>query len=255
MRKPRIGSEYDCYHVTSHGVGDEYIFPDDVYKEYYLDCIAKRRAKYKIKVIAYCIMGNHVHILLKALSLDDLTKYMHIVNTDYALFYNKEKKRKGCVFRERFKSTEPEYGRGVFFCACYIHDNPVQAGVVKKPGDYRFSSYNAYITRNGIIDFNEASKLFDLSKERMFSYIADSEKCDYHSYYDKKYDNENELIENHLKRYMLSDAEQLKKHPDIVKIIVRDLQKHCGTSLREIEKLLKIPKSTLSRILNEPLEP
>ena len=64
--------------------------------------------KYNAKIIAYCIMNNHTHMLIETKTTENLSKYMHCLNTRYGIYYNKKYKRTGYVFRDIYKAEEYE---------------------------------------------------------------------------------------------------------------------------------------------------
>ena len=94
-----LGTNY--YHIIVQGINREYIFDNNKFIEKYIELITKYRYKYeKVKIIAYCIMSNHVHILIYCEDSEEMGQFMKCINTSYARFYNKEKSRVGYVFEE-----------------------------------------------------------------------------------------------------------------------------------------------------------
>lgn len=90
-------------------------------------------------------MYNHLHIIIKA-ERDNLTSIMKKIGIRYATYYNKKHKRVGSVFQDRFKSENIEDEGYLLSCLRYIHNNLVQADVVKDIVDYNYSSINEYYT-------------------------------------------------------------------------------------------------------------
>ncbi len=143
------------------GIAKEYIFDTDEMKNTYLYNLAKYKDEEGIKILAYCIMGNHCHLLVYTPSVDNLGRYMLRVNTRYAKYYNFKTDRVGYVFRERYKSQAIYDINYVGNCLCYIHNNPINAGIAQKLDEYPYSSYDCYMRRIGIIDFDFAGEFFD----------------------------------------------------------------------------------------------
>jgi len=86
-------------------------------------------------------MNNHTHMLLQTENLNELSKYMHQINTKYGIYYNKKYDRVGYVFRDRFK-TEGIYSEEQLYCCIkYIYNNPVKSGMCESPADYSYSNY------------------------------------------------------------------------------------------------------------------
>ena len=108
---PRIArKDYNTsfFHIMVQGIRKEYIFNTDEDKEKYINIMAKYLDKYSIKIIAYCIMNNHAHILVYYENVKEISEYMRSVNTMYAIYYSKRYKREGYVFRNRYRA-EPIY--------------------------------------------------------------------------------------------------------------------------------------------------
>ena len=98
---PRIAKrEYDTsfFHIMVQGIRKEYIFEDIKDKEKYINMLYKKLEKNNIKIIAYCIMSNHAHMLIYVENIKELSEYMRAVNTAYALYYNKKYRKAGYVF-------------------------------------------------------------------------------------------------------------------------------------------------------------
>ena len=133
------------FHVIIQGHKKEYIFQKKKYIKKYIEIIKKYLGKYQIQIIAFCIMNNHAHFLIKAEKIEELSKFMHQINFCYATYYNyMEEGRVGHVYRDRFLSEQITTKRYLIQCIKYIHFNPVKAKMVDECKDYRFSSYNYF---------------------------------------------------------------------------------------------------------------
>lgn len=129
---PRIGRkklQTTFFHIIVQGINKEYIFYNEEYIKEYKKLLLDNLNKYNVKIIAYCIMNNHTHILLYTENIEEMSKYMKSINTSYAKYYNRNENRVGIVFRNRYES-EPIYEkRYLLNCIGYIHNNPVKAGI------------------------------------------------------------------------------------------------------------------------------
>jgi len=123
------------------------IFRSDEEKRYFLKCMMLKQKEIRFSVYAYCIMNNHVHIALQCEG-NDIATIMKGIATRYAFFYNKQHQRVGHVFQDRYKSETVENDRYLLALIRYIHNNPVEAGIVHKPGDYPWSSYSDYLKQS-----------------------------------------------------------------------------------------------------------
>lgn len=145
---PRVARKINkasFFHVIVQGINKENIFLEERNKNQYLKLMNKLCKKYNIKIMAYCIMDNHLHFLLHINEIKELSRVMHITNCLYARYYNYMKNgRKGYVFRDRYVSEPITSKRYFINCIKYIHLNPVKARIVKTCEEYKFSSYNFY---------------------------------------------------------------------------------------------------------------
>lgn len=101
---------------------------------------------------AYCLMSNHVHLLIKEAQVGDISLIMKRLLTKYAMYFNKKYERNGALIASRYKSVPVEVDEYFIPLIGYIHQNPVKAGMVDKPKEYRFSSYQDYMTGGGLTD-------------------------------------------------------------------------------------------------------
>lgn len=143
-RHSRQLSETGLYHVMLRGNERKNIFQDDKYKQRFLDGIETKGNEVDFAVHAYCIMNNHVHLLINSKG-QDLASIMKGIAVRYAAFYNWKQGRVGHVFQDRFKSEPIENDAYLLAVVRYIHNNPVKARMVAKPADYRWSSYCEYL--------------------------------------------------------------------------------------------------------------
>ena len=144
-RHARKYLETSFFHVMVQGINKEYIFRKEQYKNMYVNLLKKYIKNIDLKIISFCIMSNHVHLLAKVEDIKILSSFMLKVNSAYAKYYNyMEGERVGYVFRDRYKSEPILDRRQLIRCIKYIHENPVKAGIVKYPKDYNFSSYKYF---------------------------------------------------------------------------------------------------------------
>ncbi len=213
------------FHVMTQGINKSYIFEKEQEIKHYIDIMYKINNKYNVKIIAYCIMNNHAHLLLKVQAIEDLSGFMHNLNTQYAIFYNKRNNRVGYVFRDRYKSQGIYTEKQLYNCISYIFYNPVKAGICKKPENYPYSNYKES-------KFN----IKEPQLEEDFIEIDEEKKST--SQIIKEYLNGEDI--NHI----INNEEQLKK-------ITTYLKLKKGISYRKIEKELGIGREKLRKLLME----
>lgn len=142
-RIQRLRDEFSTYHVIMRGNEKKNIFWHDDDRVRFLTTIAKAKEKYNFLVYAYCLMNNHVHLLVND-NGNDISKLMKSINVSYVSYFNRVYQRCGHLFQDRFKSQLVKDDRYLLEVSRYIHNNPVKAKIVVKPEDFRWSSYNIY---------------------------------------------------------------------------------------------------------------
>ncbi len=148
MARPlRVEYKGAVYHILSRGNRAEFIFKEDADKEYFLRILQKAVEKYGIELYAYCIMGNHYHLLMGT-PYGLLSKVMHTVQSSYGSYQQRERGWIGHVFAGRYKSLCVEKAGYILELSRYIHLNPVRAKIVKDPEEYCWSSYRLYVGKD-----------------------------------------------------------------------------------------------------------
>ena len=98
-----------------------------------------------VEILAYCLMPTHIHLILKQIIKNGITKYMARVLNSYSRYFNLIHKRIGPLWSGRFKSVLVDTDEQLLHLTRYIHLNPTSAGMSAKPEDWLFSSYREYI--------------------------------------------------------------------------------------------------------------
>ena len=158
-RKPRTMSSTGIYHIILRSVNQHLIFEEDSDYQKFVYILSDCKMKYDIKVYAYCLMDNHIHLLLNS-PMDKLSVFFQSLGTKFVRWYNNKYLRTGHLFQDRFRSTSIESERAFLATIVYIHNNPVKANMCRYPSEYRWSSYNAYYgQKNSLIDASLADKI------------------------------------------------------------------------------------------------
>jgi putative transposase len=126
-------------HVTSRGNAQQPIFEDDVDHLRYLELLARATARFKVACVAYCLMWNHVHLLLRPGDLP-ISRLMQQLNSTYAQWFNRRRSRTGHVLQGRFDARLVDNDVYRLRVLRYIIRNPVVARYTTHPGDWRWSS-------------------------------------------------------------------------------------------------------------------
>jgi REP element-mobilizing transposase RayT len=141
-RAPRNYKPNSYYHVYNRGNNKEEIlkYPED--KQLFVNQLYKNKDVCDIRLVSYCIMDNHFHLLVKTgKSPTDLSKFMQKVTTSYAVNINKKHGRIGHIFQGRYRANYLPYKKDLIGVTNYIKQNPVRDGIVKRPSDYRWTKF------------------------------------------------------------------------------------------------------------------
>ena len=173
MPRPyRLQAEGVLYHITSRGDDRKKIFLNETDCRKFLEYLKAVKEKFKFFLYAYCLMGNHYHLLLET-TQPNISRLMQSLNTAYTVYYNTKRKHCGHLFQGRYKSIVVDKDSYFLELTRYIHLNPVRAKIVDGPGKFKWSSYNDYINMNtaGLVDTAEAFRYFDLSAEQYKEFV------------------------------------------------------------------------------------
>lgn len=141
-RKARAHSSTGIYHITLRGINRRFLFNDEKDFAYFTGALRRLKTKTGATFYACCLMDNHVHLLMKE-GHGGICKDMNHLCSSYAAYYSKKYETYGYVFQDRFHSTPVEDDDYFYTCLEYIYENPVEAGIVEKPEDYRWLWVNS----------------------------------------------------------------------------------------------------------------
>ena len=225
-RKPRKNVKASFFHILVQGINKNYIFEKEKDILYYIKLIYEESQKYNIKIIAYCVMNNHTHILVNSSNSENLSSFMHKINTKYAIYYNKKYNRVGYVFRNRFKSEEIYDEKHLYTCINYIHNNPVKAKICNGAKEYKFSSYK------------EMKRKYKTDQDE-YVFLEDKEDIDKHC---------KNIIKNYLEKNQLTLSDLMIKKENLKELVMK-LRFKKNVSFRKIERSLNISRETLRKLV------
>lgn len=245
-RIPRDSYQTSFFHIIVQGIKKEYIFNEKKFIESYRNLLISYEEKSEIKLLAYCIMNNHAHVLIYTDSTEKMSRYMKCINTIFATYYNTENKRVGYVFRNRFKS-EPIYDENYLInCISYIHNNPVKAKMVESLEQYKYSSYNDYINEKGIVTPEKLELLFGKNKFKIDDFkLMHSKKISSYKY--EEYDKETEEIIDEFLEERNKTFEEVKDSRKLTIDLILELKRNKKTNI-EIGKIFEMTRWKVSEI-------
>ena len=243
-RKPRVRAETGFYHVIFRGNGKQLLFEGDNDRMHFLGMLRDKTRADGISVIAWCLMDNHVHLLLDD-PLNALSHAMHALATAYARYFNDSSGHVGAVFQGRFTSVPIKDERQLLQAVRYIHDNPEKAGMAPAR-KYPWSSYREYVSGASLVD--DKAVLGALGGREQFEDFCRSEQfVGYYVRLGKRVSDGEALL---AARDVLDgrDPMELKglsrpERDDALRAL-----RHVGLTIKQVERLTGIGASTISHV-------
>jgi len=143
-RIARFTIDNGTYHILLRGNGKKDIFHENRDFSAFISILKKDKDACGIKIFHYVLMSNHIHLILQAEEGAGLSQYIKKITVKYVNYYRKKYGGVGHFFQDRFKSILIENGIYLLESGRYAELNPVKAGIVKEPGDYKWSSHAYY---------------------------------------------------------------------------------------------------------------
>ena len=169
-RQAREKSSTGIYHVMLRGINQQQIFEEQEDYLKFLEIVKEYKIISKFEIYAYCLMGNHIHLLIKVLE-EPLEQIFKRIGGKFVYWYNIKYQRVGHLFQDRFKSEPVETTDYFLTVIRYIHQNPIKAGLCKELIDYPYSSYKEYIFGGDLIDREFVLQMRDLERFVAFNNI------------------------------------------------------------------------------------
>ena len=174
-RRSRLHLDGVPLHILQRGLeGQPCFFGEDDYR-FYLDCLDRSLADSGCRLQAYVLMPNHVHLLLTPQRADQVPRLLISLNRRYVQQINRSQGRSGSLWDPRYRSSAVHAPSHLLLSQRYIELNPVRAGLVDKPAQYRWSSYGANaqgLPEPRIEPHAVYRKLGDTPRERRAAYKA-----------------------------------------------------------------------------------
>lgn len=244
-RKARTKSNLCINHVILRGVNQQIIFEDENDYLQFISVLQYYKETCHFKLYAYCLMNNHVHLLLEYTTVE-LGIIMKKIEVKFVKWYNQKYQRIGNLFQDRYKSepvNDMRYFQTVFR---YIHQNPIHAGMEKVLGMYPWSSYQSYADLDkSFIDIEKILNLFSNHAECMdYLQTTSEEKCMEHNSTTRLSDIEALQI---IQKKTLCSSPADFQHLDLItrNHYLRQLC-HTGISMRQLSRLTGISRTAIN---------
>jgi putative transposase len=240
-RSARRKSGTNTYHIMIRGINRQNIFIEDEDNERFLNTLARYHKEIGYEIYAYCLMSNHVHLLIKE-GNETLSNTMKRIGASYVYWYNWQYNRKGHLFKDRYKS-EPVESSVYFLTALrYIHQNPLKAGLVNSIESYQWSSYKEYITESKLLNVDFVLKMFHENRDtalKMFTEFnmkTNDDKC-LEMAPERKTISDKEIMRIVLDKYNIELALLHGEQPTTQIKVLKYLKNLEGSSLRQLSRL------------------
>lgn len=258
-RHQRIRSKSGCYHIIIRGNERKNIFYDDEDRQKFIEIINNKKQGKLFYLYAFCLMNNHVHMMLGE-GVEDVARVMKRITVSYVCYFNKKYKRIGHLFQGRFKSEGVEDERYALSLVRYIHQNPLKAKMVKALKDYKWSSYSSYLDEenyfNPILDRDIILGMFSndmATAKKEYERYMNEETND--SFLDLQEDKE--IIDKERARVILADMLLKRgirlgtgKKVIVPDEVIREFREKTNLSIRKIAAITEVNKDKINKIIN-----
>ena len=242
-RQARTNSSTGYLHIIARGIGKQILFEEAEDYRFYLSILERFSAETEITVLAYCLMDNHVHLLV----LDKEGKaplLMKKTGVSYSGYFNRKYNRSGHLFQDRYKSEAIEDDAYLLSVFRYILNNPQKAGI-GAASDYPWNSYSCYGKADTFVDTRILCDLIgDRRRYRAFLHKENDDVC--LEYEKQKHDDE--WAKSILRAYLNGESGTVLQSYDRVErnIALRNLKRE-GISIRQLERLTGINRGVVQK--------
>ena len=252
VKKSRTKSKTGIYHVMLRGINKQIIFEGDADKHKFIEVLKKYMEVSNFQLFSYCLMDNHVHLLLKETE-EGISDMVKRISSSYALWFNFKYQRCGSLYQGRFRSENVETQDYFMRVIRYIHQNPLKAGLASNVFENRWTSIHEFFNAGDMIDIETVLKEFSLDKIVTIQKFKDfMEATNEDQFLDvdfdivKKTDSEVISILNQMGIENTATIQQMdKKERNGVLSKLKEME---GISIRQLSRITGISKSVISRI-------
>ncbi len=244
-RQAREKSESGIYHLMLRGINKQNIFEDEEDKKRFLETLKYYRRKSGYLLYGYCLMDNHIHLLIKEKN-ESISELIKRISSSYVYWYNQKYERCGHLFQERFKSEAVETEEYFLVVLRYIHQNPLKAGITKNISKYLWSSYQGYIGNSGNIDIDLALDIFSNDRTKAVELFKDynnennSDKC---LDYTEKVAVSDKAVMDYLREMGITSISQLQQqNKEQRDEVIRKAKKIEGITIRQLARIQEFQK-------------
>ncbi|MCR4787184.1 MAG: transposase [Lachnospiraceae bacterium] len=252
-RKPRIMSSTGIYHIILRSVNQHIIFEEESDYQKFLFILSDCKKKYDSDIFAYCLMDNHIHLLLRT-DNDKLSSFFQSLGTRFVRWYNSKYSRSGHLFQDRFYSSVMENDSAFLSALVYIHNNPVKANMCRYASEYRWSSINAfYGEKNPLVN---VSFSYDITgtKDSLLQFFARENNPSEDDMFKNDHRKINHFLTDEKALEIFKSVSHLTSISDVSNLgktqrnlYVRSLRAN-GLTIKQTARIMDISETTVKRI-------
>ena len=244
----RMAREKSCtglYHVMLRGADRRTIFSDDEDNQRFLEILQRVKRESMFQLFAYCLMGNHVHLLLQE-GKEPLGMTFKRIGVSYVHYYNWKYQLHGHLFQDRYRSEQVEDDAYFLDVLRYICQNPVKAGLYEKPFEYPWLGCSGITEDDALLD--SFGTLSDLNGDALLRYVSEQGETEHLDDNGTKRLTDREAIERLRITCGCGNAQDIggwtaeKRDAAIRKAL------GTGVSIRQLSRLTGISKAIIERI-------
>ena len=208
-RIARIYTEEGIFHILTRGNNKQKVFNNKADFKIYMETLKNLKKEQSFKIYHWCLMSNHIHMIIETNKTTELSKMMKRLNLFYYNHYKRKYGYAGHFWQDRFKSLLIEKDEYLLACGMYIERNPVKAKVVTSAEDYLHSSYNYYA-------YGKEDSLTD--RDPLYNRLGHNDKERQEEYRKLMLDKEKEISSATFNQLFLGTKEFVKQMEDKFKV-------------------------------------
>ncbi len=251
-RGARIKSNSGIYHIIMRGINRQTIFEDEEDCRRFIQTMLRYKEKCEYMIFAYCLMGNHFHLLLKE-GKDPLETVIRRICGSYVLWYNRKYGRVGHLFQDRFRSEPVEDTEYFLSVLRYIFRNPIEAGIVTQINNHKWSNYMDYAKGVKQIEIDFVLNIFNTDREiAVRDFMKHINKDDDDNCLDIV--EKSSITDSDAKKIIMTlcnienaiDLQNFDKEKR--NLHLKELKRKYGLSIRQIERLTGVSRGIIQRV-------
>lgn len=244
-RQARKKSKTGIYHIMIRGINRQMIFEEEDDYVKFFNTLLKVKEKSGFKIYGYCLMGNHVHLLLQE-GEESISLVIQRMCSSFVYWYNMKYNRYGHLFQERYKSEVVESESYLITVLRYIHQNPIKAGIIDLIEGYKWSSYHEYMHDQSSIDTEFILELFGEQKKearkKFEEYMRESNEDICLDYVERHRISDEKILKLIEEKYKVKKGSLHLLKDEEMDTILKELKAMNGITIRQLARVVGVSK-------------